>query len=274
MTKSSYRKEGKVVSQFLLFPVAGCAEAELSFVNPRGERLCGLLLDTGSPEVVLLCHGYIANYNMCQFPVVAATLAQANISSFRFDHAMAYTSKSERKSPFLMGNHQDEVRDYKCAVEFMSSIGKKVVCILGHSKGGINTIIYAATHSDVPKMINLSGRFKVKDGVLQRFGKDIMDKLEQGPISRNLEGFEWTMSLEDFKGRFDLDMDTYAKCIPPTVKVLTIHGTNDTTIPYQESEYCTNLIQNTELKLIEGADHNFTKHGAELAAIVTEFVKS
>lgn len=32
-------------------------ERELSFVNPQGERLVGKLVDTGSEDVVILCHG-------------------------------------------------------------------------------------------------------------------------------------------------------------------------------------------------------------------------
>lgn len=39
-------------------PAAAAAEErELSFVNPQGERLVGKLVDTGSQDVVILCHG-------------------------------------------------------------------------------------------------------------------------------------------------------------------------------------------------------------------------
>jgi hypothetical protein len=43
-------------------PAGGGAQSlELSFVNSRGERLQGLLLDTGSEDVVILCHGCVAS---------------------------------------------------------------------------------------------------------------------------------------------------------------------------------------------------------------------
>lgn len=48
--------------------------------------------------------------SMCQFPRLAAALAGAGLSSFRFDHACAIFSRSERKGPFVLGNHDDEVR--------------------------------------------------------------------------------------------------------------------------------------------------------------------
>lgn len=41
-------------------------EDKLSFLNAKGERLVGRLVDTGSPEVVILCHGYVANMQFCQ----------------------------------------------------------------------------------------------------------------------------------------------------------------------------------------------------------------
>ncbi len=61
-----------------------------------------------------------------------------------------------------------QVADMHAAVQLMRSMGKRVLCLLGHSKGGINVVLYGARHGDVPKMVNLSGRFRVREGVLQR----------------------------------------------------------------------------------------------------------
>lgn len=52
---------------------------------------------------------YVANMAMCNFALAATQLAAAGVSSLRFDHPMAVFSKSERKGPFRMGNHEDEV---------------------------------------------------------------------------------------------------------------------------------------------------------------------
>ena len=107
-------------------------EHHLSFLNSKGEGLVGVLLDTGSTDVVVLAHGYVANLSMCQFPRLASKLAEAGISSFRFDHPCAVYTQSERHGPMLMGNHEDEVADMACAVDFLRSRGKRVVCLLGH----------------------------------------------------------------------------------------------------------------------------------------------
>ncbi len=73
---------------------------------------------------------------MCQFPLLAAELSAAGVSSFRFDHPCAIFSKSERRGPFLMGNHEEEVQDMRDAVDFLQgTLGKRVVCLLGHRCG-------------------------------------------------------------------------------------------------------------------------------------------
>lgn len=341
----------------------GLGPRDLAFTNPKGERLVGVLVEAGSDDVVILCHGcarrvggggvgggrsaraaggagrrrqpppsrcsavrpqqsqpslslwllprgqpsimrppmaslpthpppppalsYVANMSMCQFPRVAAALAAAGLCSFRFDHACAIFSQSQRRGPFLLGNHDDEVgwgrlggarvmarggcsptgptwlapclrpldargqgaaaaacqcgarpplpsstlacllrqvADMAAACEFMRSLGKRVVCLLGHrcagggggagavraarvdpalrpawcrglcvvwhrrlsdarplscspqppqspaaraarrSKGGMNSVIFAARHHDVPRIVNLAGRFRPRCG--------------------------------------------------------------------------------------------------------------
>lgn len=105
---------------------------------------------------------------MCRFPELARFLGSQGISSLRFDHAMAIQSESERQGPFKIGNHDDEVDDAHVAVGELAMRGFRVVCLLGHSKGGFNALFYAATHRDVPSVVCLSGRFRVRVGLMQR----------------------------------------------------------------------------------------------------------
>ena len=44
-------------SALVLACAAEYTEEKLFFTNPKGERLVGLLFDTGSEDVVILCHG-------------------------------------------------------------------------------------------------------------------------------------------------------------------------------------------------------------------------
>jgi len=70
--------------------------------------------------------------------------------------------------------------------------------------------------------------------------------------------FEWLMTLEDFKNRAELPMEGFAEAIKAAgrVHMLCLHGLQDVTIPWQESQLCAEL-SGSELVLIDG-DHNFT----------------
>jgi dienelactone hydrolase len=259
--------------------------SSLRFRNERGEELVGLFVDAGSDDVVVLCHGYMANKDMCNFGLIADTLAnEAGVSSFRFDHPCAWRGESERKGPFLMGNHEDEVSDIVAAVKFIKNssqqVKRNVTCILGHSKGGTNVIKYAAEVGDIPKVINLSGRFCVRQGLFQRFGKDILERLaekgDEGIPRKEADGFEWVMKLNDFQNRADLPMEGYAAAIKKARKVqlLCLHGRQDTTVPWQESELCAQL-SGGQLKVIPG-DHNFRSQEAacNMVGEIINFLRS
>ena len=59
-------------------------EALVSFKNFSDERLAGVLLDTGSSETAILCHGYADQKNGFHLPRIAKALAQKSWSSFRY----------------------------------------------------------------------------------------------------------------------------------------------------------------------------------------------
>ena len=62
-------------------------ERNVSFTNFTGEKLSGILLDTGSPEVAILCHGYTDHKNGFHLPAIARALADKGWSSLRYRNA-------------------------------------------------------------------------------------------------------------------------------------------------------------------------------------------
>mmetsp|Transcript_3702 Transcript_3702/g.7569 ORF Transcript_3702/g.7569 Transcript_3702/m.7569 type:complete len:344 (-) Transcript_3702:2127-3158(-) len=251
----------------------------LVFTNPSGEQLVGILVKPEqknmSNDVVVLCHGYMSNKNSCRFAEIADALADAGLCSFRFDHPCALNGESERHGEFRMGNHEEEVRDIKSAVDFLRhDKGMNVICVLGHSKGGTNVLKYAAEIGDVPKMINLAGRFQPMNGLEKRFGQGILEALEkahpEGIERTEPWGMKWTMRWTDFLGRANLPMTEYAQTIKDDGKVelLCIHGKDDETISYEESKLCAQL-SGSACCLTPG-NHNFA-HADEFIGIIVQF---
>ena len=220
----------------------------------------------------------MANTGMCQFPALAAALAASGFSSFRFDHPCAWRGESERKGPFLMGNHGDEVEDMAAAAQFLRGENFNVVCLLGHSKGGTNVIQYAAQYGDIQKVVNLAGRFHCREGTVFRFGNDIFERLadagSNGIPRTESDGFQWMMTEQDFLNRATMPMEEFAAAIKAEkrVQLMCVHGRHDATIPWEESKKCAEL-SGGEVVIVDG-DHNFRQpeHGQQMIEAVVEFV--
>lgn len=55
-------------------------------------------------------------------------------------------------------------------------------------------------------------------------------------------------------------------------RLLTVHGSADTTIPVEDAYEFAKLIPNHKLHIIEGANHNYTAHRKEVADAVVSFI--
>ncbi len=60
-----------------------------------------------------------------------------------------------------------QAEDMRAAVEFLRDQGKTVVGLVGHSKAGSGVILYAAKYDDIPRVVNISGRFDNQRGRFQ-----------------------------------------------------------------------------------------------------------
>jgi len=56
-------------------------------------------------------------------------------------------------------------------------------------------------------------------------------------------------------------------------RFLTVHGDADTIIPVGDALEFAKILPNHKLHIVEGADHVYTEHLAELASIVANFMK-
>ncbi|PQQ16988.1 uncharacterized protein Pyn_02840 [Prunus yedoensis var. nudiflora] len=57
-------------------------------------------------------------------------------------------------------------------------------------------------------------------------------------------------------------------------RVLTVHGSADETIPVEDALEFSKDNTNHKLHVIEGADHCYTSHQAELVSVVLDFIKA
>ncbi|KAG7641331.1 Alpha/Beta hydrolase fold [Arabidopsis suecica] len=242
--------------------------------NRRNEKLVGLLHETGSKEVVVLCHGFRSDKTNKILKNVATALEKEKISSFRFD----FSGNGDSEGTFYYGNFNSEAEDdLHYVIQHLSSsniMNRLVPVILGHSKGGDVVLLYASKFPDyIRNVVNISGRFDLKNGV--RLGDGYMEKIkEQGFIDATEGKSCFRVTQESLMDRLNTDMHQACLNIDKQCKVLTVHGSDDTVVPGEDAKEFAKVIPNHKLEIVEGANHGYTKHQKELVSIAVEFTKT
>ncbi|KAF8388806.1 hypothetical protein HHK36_025486 [Tetracentron sinense] len=241
--------------------------------NNYGEKLVGVLHETGSTEFVILCHGFRSTKEHNTMVNLAAALEKAGISSFRFDFA----GNGESEGLFQYGNYQREADDLHAVVSHFCGEKRVISAILGHSKGGNVVLLYASRYNDVDTVVNVSGRFNLERGIADRLGEDFIQRIKKdGYINvQSKRGTnEYSVTEESLMDRLTTDMRAACLSIMKDCRVLTVHGSVDEIIPVEDALEFAKLIPNHKLHIVEGADHRYTSHQIELASIVLDFIRA
>ncbi|GKC95004.1 alpha/beta hydrolase fold protein [Tanacetum coccineum] len=145
----------------------GIEQQKITIQNNHGEKLVGLLHETGSKEIVILCHGFQCTKEYSMIMELAFALEKQGISAFRFD----FSGNGESEGSLQFGNYRKEVDDLHTVIQHFTAANRVICAILGHSKGGNVVVLYASSHHDIPIVANVSGRYKMDRGIEERLGK-------------------------------------------------------------------------------------------------------
>nr|XP_004507942.1 uncharacterized protein LOC101494407 isoform X2 [Cicer arietinum]XP_027192846.1 uncharacterized protein LOC101494407 isoform X2 [Cicer arietinum] len=250
----------------------GFEQQRLIIPNKHGEKLVGILHDSGNKEIVILCHGFRSSKESNTIVNLAAALEKAGISSFRFD----FSGNGESDGSFQYGHYWREADDLYAVTQHFHESNRLVTAILGHSKGGGVVLLYASKYHDVKAVVNLSGRYDLKAGVEERLGQDYMERIREDgfiDVKRPGSSSEYRVTLESLLDRLNTNMHEACLQIDKECRVLTVHGSSDTVISVEDASEFAKIIPNHRLHIIEGADHSYTNHQDELASQVVNFIK-
>ncbi|XP_065849084.1 uncharacterized protein [Euphorbia lathyris] len=239
--------------------------------NKHGEKLVGLLHETGSKHLVIICHGFQSSKERIPMLNLAVAVENQGISAFRFD----FGGNGESEGSFQYGNYHREAEDLRSVVQHFRRQKRVIGAVAGHSKGGNVVLLYASKYNDVNAVVNISGRFDLKRGIEGRLGKEFLQRIKQNGfinVYSRKGRLEYCVTEESLMDR--LTTDTHAAClsIHPDCRVLTVHGSMDKIVPVEDAMEFAKLIPNHELHILKEADHEYTMHQKELASIVIDFL--
>ncbi|CAI7832110.1 unnamed protein product [Closterium sp. NIES-54] len=262
--------DGSKLSAFLVEPNAALSDAPIPDGAIRESANAGDPgVADGSAKVVIICHGFRSTKLSSTVQKLSDAILAAGLATVRFD----FSGNGESEGVFATGNYRHEAADLQSVVEWVRAQGRHVEAVIGHSKGGNCVVLYASLYKDMPKVINVSGRYDLSRGIRERFGEEGMAKLEkEGQLTQQDKYGSYIITKESIQERLATDMAAAARAIPPSCSVCTIHGSEDATVPVEDASSFHADVPNHHLHIIDGACHNFRVHGRELGQAAVAFL--
>lgn len=243
----------------------------ITIQNKYGEKLVGLLRETSSMGLVILCHGFRSSKECESLVSIASALAKQGISSFCFD--FAGNGESEGSCPD--GTYSREAEDLRAVILHFSGEKRAIHAIVGHSKGANVVLLYASRYHDVLALVNISGCVNLMRGMAVRLGRDFVQRIKKDgfiDVSDKAGNVKYRVTKESLMDRLNTDVGAICLSIDKSCRVLTVHGSRDELVPVKDAVDFDKLIRNNKLHIIRGADHEYTEHQVELASVVVNFI--
>lgn len=264
-------------------------EINIRLQNPETRDF---LADAFYPEtdeklpLVIFVHGYKGYKDWGAWNLMAEKLAEAGFFFVKFNASHNGTTVEDPHhfadlEAFGNNNYSKELSDLGVVIDHFvkaPQVDDQKIILIGHSRGGGISIIKTYEDKRINGLITLASvdtleRFP-KDEALENWKKEGVYYVLNGRTQQEMP--HYYQFYEDFENnihRFDVERATeMAKAY-----VLVIHGTDDESVNVKNAEHLHILNPNSELFLVENADHTFgskepwtEKELPENLSIVTE----
>jgi len=212
--------------------------------------------------VVVFCHGYKGFKDWGAWHLVAKQFAAAGFCfvKFNFSHNGG-TLKEPIDFPdteaFSNNNYSIELDDVKRVIDFLNV---DQISLIGHSRGGGIALIKSEEDSRVNKVITWAGvsdykkRFQEGSNEFKNWKKTGITFIENTRTKQQLPHL-WQFYEDFIKNEYRLTIKRAATELKKPC--LIIHGDEDQVVPIEEAQALHKWIVNSELSIVEGANHVF-----------------
>ena len=246
-----------------------------------GKYVKSILIDIYNNEdnkpkpIIIFCHGYKGYKDWGAWSLMAEDFANSGFCFIKFNFSYnGGTIEQPIDFPdleaFGNNNYTKELDDLDSVLNWIiekfnsnKNFDISNITLLGHSRGGGIVTIKAEEDSRISKVISLAGvsdyEKRFPDGeALEQWKKQGVYYVENGRTKQQMP--HYYQFFEDYKqnkDRLNIKRATSNLKIPHLI----IHGNKDTSVSINEAENLHKWNPNSDLIIIEGADHVFeTKH--------------
>ncbi|WP_415325971.1 alpha/beta hydrolase family protein [Chryseobacterium sp. MMS23-Vi53] len=220
----------------------------------------------GKLPLVIFIHGYKGYKDWGAWNLMAENFAEAGFFFVKFNFSHNGTTVEDPHNfadleAFGNNNYSKELSDLGSVIDYFvqdTKVDDQKIILIGHSRGGGISIVKTYEDERINGLITLASV-----DTLDRFPKnDAFEKWKGAGVYYVLNGrtkqemphyYQFYEDFEKDEHRFDVERATeMAKA-----HVLIIHGTNDESVSIKNAEHLHILNPNSELYLIENANHTF-----------------
>lgn len=227
----------------------------------------------GQPKpIALFVHGFKGFKDWGHFPLIADFFAEKGFVFVKINLSHNGTTPEhltefQDLDAFGKNNFTIELSDIGKIVDLIGTdafevsseeVEQEKVHLIGHSRGGTSSIIYATLDSRIKKLVTWAAVCHV----FSRYTKDEHDEWEKGGVkyiynSRTDQNmpiyYQLAEDLISNKEKYDIPVIAPQIDIPHFI----LHGTADLTVDVSEAGDIANMVRGAEIYLLEGADHTF-----------------
>ena len=212
-------------------------------------KLCGVLNITNeSDEIVIICHARTSSKDSRPTTMLADRLTKENINNFRFDFIACGESEGDYND-YTVSNM---VLNLKDTLVFLKEKGFEKFILFGCSMGGRIISLINESEFNIEKLILWYPALDYGRGIFNFPSKKERKAKKQGfyQIEKGCKlSYEYFVDERKYRA--------YRELYKKHCKKLFIHGTADPFVSFVSSKKISSKCSNSELILIENADHGF-----------------
>lgn len=237
-------------------------EEEVFIENPKGLKLAAVInfpdKNKQYPAIIIL-HGFTGYKEEAHLEELAKTLANNGFTAIRFDCSGSGESEGTFEKDYLVSNYLDDIKSVFNYVRNLKFVNKSKIGIVGHSMGGMLSVIFAAMHPEIKICVPISPTTTMTAG---NWIKEVIGEWrETGWFDKELsrDGSQIRIPFSFIEDANKFDAVNYVSKLH--CSLLMIVGLTDDTVSPEDSKKIFKIANKPkELIEIKGMGHDYKKH--------------